>query len=221
MKNLGIAFLACLSIASFGCKKKGGAADALNKMTEMKEKMCKCADKACTDKVDEETNKAMAEMAKSAGDTKGEKPDEAMMKKMTDIGIASMECKMKAAGMGGGTMGGGSAAPPAGSAAPAAGSDTAAAPAGGSAAPAAGGDDAANWPKECQDYKAAVDQMAKCEKMGAGRDAMKQGYDAMKQSFAGWGALPADAKKTAMDAAATSCKAAADGITTSLKAMGC
>jgi hypothetical protein len=57
MKNLSIAIVAVLSLVSFAGCKKGGAADAINKMTEFKDKMCACKDKACADKVSEEMNK--------------------------------------------------------------------------------------------------------------------------------------------------------------------
>ncbi len=220
MKNLGIAFLAAMTIASFGCKKKG---DVIGRMTEFKDKMCKCTDKACVDKVEEEETKAMQEMAKGGGEKeKGEKPDDAMMKKMTDIGMAKMECKMKASGGGGAMAGSGAAmgsAAPAGSDSAAAGSGSAA-PAAGSAAPAATGDaDMSAWPQECKDYKAAVDNMMKCDKMAAGRDAQKQAFDSMTKA---WSSIPAGpAMDAAMKAAATGCKGAADGIATSMKAMGC
>ena len=57
MKNLSIAILAAVSLFSFAGCKKGGAADAINKMSEFKDKMCACKDKACADKVSEEMNK--------------------------------------------------------------------------------------------------------------------------------------------------------------------
>ena len=57
MKNLTIAFIATASLFAVGaCKKKGGgdAGEAVAKMTEFKDQMCACKDKACADKVKEE-----------------------------------------------------------------------------------------------------------------------------------------------------------------------
>ena len=56
MKNLTIAFLAAASLFTVGaCKKKGGgdAGEAMAKMEEFSNDMCKCKDKACADKVQE------------------------------------------------------------------------------------------------------------------------------------------------------------------------
>jgi len=67
MKNLSIAFLAAVSLMTFaGCKKKPGG-DTLAKMTEFKDRMCKCADKACADAVVADMNKWSAEMPKEEG----------------------------------------------------------------------------------------------------------------------------------------------------------
>jgi hypothetical protein len=57
MKKISIAFLAALSLASFGCKKKGGGAEAVARMTEFKDRMCACKDKACVDKVNDDMTK--------------------------------------------------------------------------------------------------------------------------------------------------------------------
>src|SRR5678816_1183012 len=80
MKNLSIAILAALSLLSFaGCKKKGGA-DMIAKMTEFKDQMCKCADKACADKVMADMTKWTQDMAKEGGDKEAAKPSEEDMK---------------------------------------------------------------------------------------------------------------------------------------------
>jgi hypothetical protein len=105
MKKLTIAFLAAASLMSFGCKKKGGAGEAMAKMSEFKDKMCACKDKKCADDVQDQMNKWSAENAKSAGD-KAEKPDDKAMKEMQDVGTKYGECMAKA-------MGGGDAAKPA------------------------------------------------------------------------------------------------------------
>lgn len=89
---------------------------------------------------------------------------------------------------------------PEGSAAPAGGSDTAA----GSAAPAAGG--GGDLPAECNDYKAAIEALAKCDKLPqATRDALKQSYE---QTSAAWASVPAEGRA----ALGTACKSAADAV---------
>jgi hypothetical protein len=195
MKNLTIAFLAAASLMSVGCKKKGGAGEAMAKMGEFKDKMCACKDKKCADDVQDQMNKWSAENAKSAGD-KPEKPDEKTMKEMQEVGTKYGECMAKA--MGAGDM----ATPPAGdgsgSAAPAAGSGD------GSAAPAAAG--GGDLPAECKDYQAAIEALAKCDKLPqATRDALKQSYE---QTAAAWASIPAEGKA----ALGTACKSAADAV---------
>ena len=79
---------------------------------------------------------------------------------------------------------------------------------GAASAPAAAGD----LPKECADYKAAIDKLASCDKMPQqARDALKQAYD---QASAGWANLPAESKA----GLATACKAGADAVMQSAKA---
>ncbi len=91
------------------------------------------------------------------------------------------------------------------------GSDTgSAAPAGDGSAAAAGGGD---LPKECQDYKAAIEKLSTCDKMPQqARDAMKQGFETASKAWAG---LPADAKASL----ATGCKAGVDAVNQSAKAV--
>ncbi len=101
MKNLTIAFMAMAALTAVGCKKKGGAGEAMAKMGEFKDKMCACKDKKCADDVQDQMNKWSAESAKNAGD-KPEKPDEKTMKEMQDVGTKYGECMAKA--MGGGDM---------------------------------------------------------------------------------------------------------------------
>ncbi len=72
--------------------------DVLGQMTEFKDRMCSCRDKACVDKVEEDETRRMQELAKAMSNKRDQKPDDAMMKKMVDIGMAKMECKMKASG---------------------------------------------------------------------------------------------------------------------------
>ena len=85
----------------------------------------------------------------------------------------------------------------------------AAKPADPGAAPAAA---AGDLPKECSDYKAAIEKLASCDKMPQqARDALKQAYD---QASAGWANLPAESKA----GLATACKAGADAVMQSAKA---
>ncbi|HET9622722.1 MAG TPA: hypothetical protein VFP84_15220, partial [Kofleriaceae bacterium] len=113
MKKLSIAFLAAMSIASFGCKKKGGGGDALAKMTEFKDKMCACKDKACSDKVNDEMMKWGQEQAKNSGD-KAQATDGEEAKKIAAVSEEFSKCLTKIstdAAMGAAGAAGGSAAP--------------------------------------------------------------------------------------------------------------
>jgi len=104
MKNLTIALMVAASFTAVGCKKKGGAGEAMAKMGEFKDKMCACKDKKCADDVQDQMNKWSAENAKNAGD-KAEAPDEKTMKEMQEVGTKYGECMAKA-------MGGGETPPP-------------------------------------------------------------------------------------------------------------
>jgi hypothetical protein len=188
MNKISIAFLAAVSIASFGCKKKGGAGEAMAKMGEFKDQMCACKDKKCADGVQDAMNKWSAESAKNAGD-KPEKPDEKTMKEMQEVGTKYGECMAKA-------MGGGETPP----ATPPAGGSGDGAMNGGTA-PATG-----DLPAECKDYQAAIESLAKCEKLPqATRDALKMSYE---QTSAAWASVPAEGRA----ALGTACKAAADAV---------
>src|SRR5438132_10142877 len=74
MKKITIAFLAAMSLASFGCKKKGAAGEAMAKMDEFKTKMCACKehDTKCAQAVTDDMTKWSQEMAKNAGDKKAD-----------------------------------------------------------------------------------------------------------------------------------------------------
>ena len=195
MKNLTIAFLAAASLFTVACKKKGGgdAGEAVAKMEEMAKNMCECKDKACADKVQADMTKWSEEMAKKGGD-KDAKPDEATMKKMSEASSKYADCMTKA-------MSAGAAGDTAGSAAPAGDTAGSAAPAGDTAA-AGGGD----LPQECKDYQAAIEALAKCDKLPqATRDALKQSYE---QTSAAWASVPAEGKA----ALSTACKSAADAV---------
>ncbi len=131
MKNLFVLF-AILTSTAIGCKKKGGAGEAMAKTAEFKDQMCACKDKACADKVQADMSKWAADMAKSAGDKKPEAMSEEDTKKFTEVSTKLAECTQKAMGAGD------TAAPPAGSAAAAEPPPAAVAPAGSAAAPTEG-----------------------------------------------------------------------------------
>ena len=138
MKNLMIGLTMVLAFGTVGCKKKGGsdAANAMAKMQEFADEMCKCKDAKCAQDVSDKMTKWSQEQSKNQKEPP--KMNEADTAKAQEIGKKMGECMTKAMGaggaMGGGDMGAGSAA--AGSAAPAGDTGSAAA---GSAAPAAAG----------------------------------------------------------------------------------
>ena len=189
MKNITIAFLAAASLFTVGaCKKKGGgdAGEAMAKMGEFKDKMCKCSDKACADGVQAEMTKWSSDMAGKA--KKDEKVDEATMKKMTELGEEYGKCMAKAMGAGGDEK-------PADEK-----------PADEKPADGAGGDSAGGLPAECDEYKAAIEKLAACDKLPQQtRDALKQSYE---QTSAAWASVPAEGRA----ALATACKSAADAV---------
>lgn len=218
MKNLSIAFVAALSLLSVaGCKKKadGGAAEAMGKMVEFKDKMCGCADKKdkdCAQKVTDDMTKWAQDSAKTMD--KNAKPTEADMKKMEEVGKQLGECTTKAmmADMAAPPMDGSAATPTEGSAAGSAmvdGSGSAVAP-----TMAAAGD----LPAECADYKSAMEKYAACDKVPAEtKDAMKKSFEASSAAWANIGAMPADAKAQM----ASGCKQGVDALKQGASALGC
>jgi phage gp16-like protein len=96
MSKLTISFVIALSLGAFGCKKGGGGDDAVKKMTEFKDAMCKCGDgdTACAQKVLDDQKKYGEEMAKNAD--KDAKPDPDMAKKMEPIMADYTKCSVKA-----------------------------------------------------------------------------------------------------------------------------
>jgi hypothetical protein len=142
MTKISIAFLAAMSLAGLGChKNKGDAdkADAIAKLTELKNKMCACKTKTCSEKVSAELAEWGQEQEKSDVD-KPASPGDKDSEKVEAIKDETASCLLKievpsgagAAGAPGGadgTMGRGS---------PAAGSAGESAAAGSSAGGAAG-----------------------------------------------------------------------------------
>jgi hypothetical protein len=72
-------------------------------------------------------------------------------------------------------------------------------------------------PKECQDYKAAVDTVMKCDKMAPTAASLKTSLDTMASSWTNLSAMTPEARK----AIGEGCKAAADGVNNAAKAAGC
>jgi len=152
MKKILIVISAVLAVASFtGCKKKGGdSGAALAKMTEFKDKMCKCSegDMECAKKVSDEMTKwgesqpKPKEGATPKADPKAEEVGKQMGECMAKAMTPKMGSDMGSAAGGTDPAGGSGAAPAGGSSDPAAGG-SGAAPAGGSSDPAAGGSGAA------------------------------------------------------------------------------
>jgi hypothetical protein len=215
MKKMSIAFVAAMSLVSFaGCKKKGSG-DAMGKIVEMKDKMCKCTDKGCADKVNDEYTKWGQEQAKNASGKEAEKPNEEDAKKMTDAMKEYGDCMAKAMGAGGG--GGGSAAGGGGDDHKMDGDKKDDKAGGGDKKDdkAAGGGGGGDLPAECNDYKAAVEKLASCDKLPqATRDQMKQAFDTASTAWKDVGSLPAEAKKALSDG----CKTAADAVTKAAEA---
>jgi hypothetical protein len=142
MNKIAIAFLAAMSLASFGCKKKGGAGEAMEMMKKYKTDLCACKDHDmdCGKKATDAYQKAMADWAaKNTGDKAADtsaKPDPEMEKVTNEVADCSKRVMTP-------DMGAAAGAPPAGGAAAPPAGDNAAAPAGGAAAPPAGDNAAA------------------------------------------------------------------------------
>lgn len=142
MTKISIAFLAAMSLAGFGCHKNKGEADkagAIARLTELKNQMCACKDKICSDKVSAELAEWGQVYDKPDLD-KPASPGEKDSEKLEALKEAITNCLLKIeVPSGAGAPGAPSAPAAAGSnAGEAAAGGTAADRAGGSAAPAAG-----------------------------------------------------------------------------------
>ena len=209
MKKISIAFVAMFSLAAIsGCGKKKGGGDINAVCEDVYNKEGKDGDKYIAGKGDKKAymdycTKQKPEFVACASIDKAF--DDEDCKKLTGVMAddkTGFEVKRKImelrAGVGGGAPAGGGGMAPAGG-----GSDTAGG--GGSAAPAGGGG-GGDLPAECNDYKAAIEALAKCDKLPqATRDALKQSYE---QTSAAWAQVPAEGKA----ALGTACKAAADAV---------
>jgi hypothetical protein len=187
-----IIFAVAMAALGTGCKSKGsGGGDALAKMTELKDEMCKCKDAKCAQDVSSKMTAWTQEQAKSGA----AKMSEADTKKAQSIGEELGKCMASA------MTANGSAGDNANGSAD--GSATGGSATGGSADPAA----FADLPQECLDYRAAVDRLSQCgDKLPADvRQLLKDRFD---ESVAGWAKLPAEAKKSLGDA----CKAGVTAV---------
>jgi hypothetical protein len=95
MTKLAIVFGAAISLSAFGCKKGRGADEAIAKMTQFKDAMCKCAegDAACAKKVQDDMMKATEEKGKGDKDAK---PDPEVEKKLAAIAEELGKCTTRA-----------------------------------------------------------------------------------------------------------------------------
>ena len=195
-KMLVLSVLLAASITACGKKKDGGGGGATGvaECDEYLTRMDACA-KKMEGKGGEQLTKMADMMRKSwAEDVKNEEMKKSMpdgcKKAIKDMAKQMPDCDW-----------GVKADEPA--KAPEGGSAAAADPAAGSAAPAAGGGD---LPAECKDYQAAIEALAKCDKLPqATRDALKQSYE---QTSAAWASVPAEGRA----ALGTACKSAADAV---------
>ena len=113
MKKISIAFLAAMSLAAFGCRKdKDG--ESIAKLTELKNRMCACKDKACSEKVSDEYSRWSQTQAKSDGDKPGHPGEED--KKMEELTEELTQCLLKREVHSGGGAAGAAGAAAAGSA---------------------------------------------------------------------------------------------------------
>ncbi|MBA3460174.1 MAG: hypothetical protein H0T46_09455 [Deltaproteobacteria bacterium] len=201
MKKISIGFMAVLALAAFtGCGKKKGGGDINAVCEDVYNKEAKDGDKYTAGKGDKKAymdycTKQKPEFVACASIDKAFDDDDC--KKLTGVMAedkTGFEVKRKVmelrAGVNSGT-------PPAGGSGDGAMN-------GGDNQPATGG--AGDLPAECKDYQAAIESLAKCEKLPqATRDALKQSYE---QTSAAWASVPAEGRA----ALGTACKSAADAV---------
>ena len=164
MNKLTLVIVALLAVG--GCKKKGGAGggEAMAKMSEFKDEMCKCKDAKCAQDVSDKMTKWSQEQ--SAKQKEPPKLSDADQKKAATIGEEMGKCMQTAMA---------ASAPPA------------EAPAG-SAAPVG----ADGLPAECAEYKAQVEKLKTCEKLPPkAKDALIKAFN---DASAGCANMPEGAK---------------------------
>src|SRR5215470_10495487 len=74
----------------------GSLDDTIAKMSEFRDQMCACSDKACADLVTDDMTKWAQQMAKSAGSLKQPKLSDAQMKDMQQVTEEFTKCAVKA-----------------------------------------------------------------------------------------------------------------------------
>jgi hypothetical protein len=191
MNKLTLALVALLAFG--GCKKKAdtSGAEAMAKMAEFKDAMCKCKDAKCAQDVSDKMTQWT--QAQSNG-KEPPKLSDADQKKAAQLGEDMGKCMQAAMA---------ASTPP-----PPAGSDTAGSGAAGSGSAAAA---TTGLPKECDDYKAQVEKLKSCEKIPPkARDALIKAYN---DASAGWATMP-DGAKAGLD---KSCKAGTEAVIVAAK----
>jgi len=96
MTKISIAFFAAMSLAGSGCHKNKADADqagAIAKLTELKDKLCACKDKTCSDKVSDEYSRWTQTQAKPDGDKPGSPGEQD--KKMEELTEELTQCLLK------------------------------------------------------------------------------------------------------------------------------
>lgn len=204
MKNLSWlapALFAPALLALSACKDKGAdnsAAAAMQKMEELKTKMCACKDAACAQAVSDDMASWSQEQAKNQKSPP--KLSDNDQKRAAALGEQMGKCMQEAMAA--------TATPPAGSGA--AGSAGSAAPAD-DAGSAGAGSGADGLPAECVDYRATVEKLKTCDKIPEkARDALVKAFD---DAAARWATLPEGAKA----GLSTSCKAGSEAVVAAAK----
>jgi hypothetical protein len=110
MTKISIAFLAALSLAGSGCHKPQRGADksgAVAKLTELKDRMCACKAKTCSDQVSDEYSRWNQEQSKSDR-VESATPSE-QDKRMEELTEELTRCLLKLEVPSGGSAGAGAA----------------------------------------------------------------------------------------------------------------
>lgn len=191
------AVLAAL-VATSGCKDTARTpilGSAVTKLSAFKDQMCACKDTACAKRVSAD----MAAWGKAQATDKPAPLTPAEQSKAFELGNQLGECMMRAT----------AATAPAGSGAPAAASGSAAPQAPPPLAPVK---NTQGLPKECDDYKAAIDRLATCESLSAAaRETFVKGY---QESSGRWASMPESSKATL----STACQGGVDAVLAVAKA---
>lgn len=196
MNGTGVALAALAALSAVACKDTPSgpsAGNSIAKLTEFKTQMCACKDAACAKRVS-------ADMAAWGKQQSTDKPAALSAQEQTqasELGTQLGECMMKA------TAGAANLAPVT------AGSGSAGS---GSAAPAPVVKNTQGLPKECDDYKAAIDRLATCESLSASaRETFVKGY---AEAAGRWAAMPEASKATL----STACQGGVDAVVAVAKA---